>query len=693
MISIIARQSPHERSGFDFFSERDLLFVMKIKALLPVLLVLAAGILAYSNSFSVPFQFDDRWNIVENPLLHDLRSFAGTSKGYEYNPRRFAGYLTLALNYHFGGTDVTGYHVVNLAIHLTTSVLVYFLVLLTFRTPHFRGVRSRSEVKDQGGDIAPLLGSAFTVDDSRFSFVALFSALLFVAHPVQTQAVTYIVQRFASMATMFYLLAVVMYIKGRLGLTSSISLSGLNWFLFSLFSAVIALRTKETAFTIPLVIVLYEFVFFRSSLKKKGVILGVLLLAAALVFFLTLNLDRPLGEIISDLSEQTRVQTEISRGDYFLTQLRVLTTYIRLLFFPINQNLDYDYPIYHSLFIPSVFLSFLFLLALLGAAADLLYRTRSPFTAGSGGQTGRTQGSPLQMPDDLQLAGPRSPVPDPLYRLIAFGILWFFITISIESSFIPIVDVIFEHRVYMPCVGFFIAIAAAGRIAVEKMRLKGKNAGRVAAVLSVSVLLLFTAAAYSRNEIWRDEASLWEDVLSKSPGNPRAYNNFGYLLLDKRQNDKAAPYFAEALRIQPAYVDAQNNLGVAYYNMGFMKGAIEQFRAVLDLAPSGPDAAEAHHNLGLAYLKSGMTDESVLELEAASGLEPDSPYIYNDLGVAYRKGGRLDKAIVSFETAVRLKPDYAGAHYNLGLAYEAAGIKGQAGEYLRKAHNLDPKRF
>jgi len=160
------------------------------------LIIILLGFLVYSATFKVPFVLDDRHVIIENPAVRDLGYFmdpAGISG------KRFIGYLTFALNYKLHGLDVTGYHAFNLLVHLINALLVYLLVVFTFNTPWFSG----NGLKDMSG-----------MRHSR-NRIALFTALLFVSHPVQTQAVTYISQRFASLATMFYLLSLVMYIKWR----------------------------------------------------------------------------------------------------------------------------------------------------------------------------------------------------------------------------------------------------------------------------------------------------------------------------------------------------------------------------------------------------------------------------------------------------------------------------------------------
>ena len=168
--------------------------------LFSLVLLALVGIAAYSNSFDVPFTFDDEQAIATNDIIKELSRFSA-GQGLHYNPRRIVGYLSLALNYRYNGLEVFGYHLVNLAIHLAASFLVFALAALVLKTPFFRPDPTR---EGEGG-VPPAWG-----------LLPLVAALLFVAHPIQTQAVTYVVQRFASLATIFYLAAVVCYLKGRL---------------------------------------------------------------------------------------------------------------------------------------------------------------------------------------------------------------------------------------------------------------------------------------------------------------------------------------------------------------------------------------------------------------------------------------------------------------------------------------------
>jgi len=199
------------------------------KPLVHVLLIVILGLIVYSNTFHVPFVFDDAPNIVNNPVIKDLKYFIDPAEAKAllfYGPLkiRYAVYLSFALNYKINGLDVTGYHIVNLAIHIINALLVYLIVILTFRTPAVKPLTGQNK------DISWL--------------TALFSALLFVAHPIETQAVTYIVQRLASLTAMFYLLSVMSYIKSRI---STERFTRYTFYAISIISAVLAMKTKETA--------------------------------------------------------------------------------------------------------------------------------------------------------------------------------------------------------------------------------------------------------------------------------------------------------------------------------------------------------------------------------------------------------------------------------------------------------------
>jgi Flp pilus assembly protein TadD len=664
-----------------------------------LLIILVIGFLTYSNTLHAPFQWDEADYIVNNPIVKDLGFFAEPSRavglmGYSALKSRYIGYLTFALNYKLHGINVFGYHLVNLAIHLINAILVYFLVLLTFRTPYFSN--QRSAVSDQqSGD------SRFTIHPPRRTrlgraiyysrLFALAVALLFVAHPVQTEAVTYVFQRLASLVTLFYLLSLVLYIKGR-QLTISYQQSAISsqhvtihdsrftaaaWFFLSFAAAVCAMKTKENAFTLPVIITLYEFLFFSGPIKTRLLRLAPFLLTMLIIPMTIIGLDSTAGEIISQIKDPASLgYQELSRNAYLFTQFRVVVTYLRLLFFPVNQNLDYDYPIYSSLFSPPVLLSFVFLAAIFGIALYLVYKTRSEKLKVKSEKAGHEEAANL-LPSTFYLL-----------RLAAFGILWFFIALSVESSIIPIPMVIDEYRVYLPSVGFFLALVAGVALLLEKgsrSAIYNARSAKVAFAIFSLVVLALSATAYARNNLWKDKVSLWEDVIAKSPNSPRGYNNLGIAYNEKGMNEKAISMYEQCIKLHPSQKDVHINLGNAYALSGRFEKAVEEFTKAIEITPR---SSAAYANLALAYAQTGSFDKAVETYTKAVELDPYSSTSYHGLGTSYLRLGRVEDALAAYTKFVSLSPNDPDAYRNRGFAYSQMGDLRSAREDFQKACSL-----
>ncbi|MBI5675808.1 MAG: tetratricopeptide repeat protein [Nitrospirae bacterium] len=559
------------------------------KPLIHVLTIIFVILLIYSNTFNAPFQFDDVSNIVDNPAIKDLHYYSdpsmveGISKANgpikAFLITRYIGYLTFALNYRLHGLDVMGYHLVNIFIHIFNAVLLYWLMILTFRTPFFS-----------------VAGRHLPFPDGSRNLITLFTVLFFAVHPIQTQAVTYIVQRFASLATLFYLLSLVMYIKWKEIKEQQAKryVSCTMLYAVSLLSAVLAMKTKEFAFTLPIVMAVYELMFFDGKKMKRALYLSPFFLA---ILIIPLSLADTGGHIaaLSGINDEavnlSGERASISRGDYLFTQFRVIVTYIRLLFLPINQNIDYDYPIYNSFLDPAVVLSFLFLLSVIISGIYLYRLSKRP-----------------ERRDRCWL------------RLISFGIFWFFITLSPESGVIPIIDVIFEHRVYLPSVGFFIALTAAIGAGLARWKDRGIYAKKAAVSVMLLVVIVLSGATYARNTVWQDNMSLWEDAAEKSPNKARPHHNLGLEYAKQKRTDEAIKEFEISVMLKPDYVDAHYNLGIAYIDKGRVDDAINEYQTVIKLKP---DYVKAHNNLGLVYIDKGRVDDAIKEFQTILEISPD----------------------------------------------------------------------
>lgn len=587
------------------------------RPLIHVASIVFAIILIYSNILTAPFVLDDVGNIIENQAIRSLQNFIDTSSfdtieiNEDLRPlltSRYVGYVSFAANYAVHKLDVRGYHVVNILIHIFNSLLVYTMLHYTFRTPRFQNCNA-------------LECSA----DSK-NHVALFTALLFAVHPIQTQAVTYIVQRFASLAALFYLLSLVFYIRFRLDESTKSYRRYVNY-VFSVTSVILAMKTKEFALMLPVMVVLYEFIFFSGDIKKR--------IMHLIPYVLTISII-PLGLINVSAAKLSGASGQITWDAYLITQFRVVITYVRLLIFPVNQNVDYDYPRYQSFLALEVLLSFFCLLLIL-AVGIWLYR----------------------------ISCDQERKNNCWYCLAACGVFWFFITIAPESSVIPIKDVIFEHRMYLPSIGFFLSAT----ILIERMFLYlnirfSLALARNALLLPMVVLVaVFSATTYVRNNVWKDSVRLWEDTTNKSPGNLRAKYNLGCAYTEKGRYNDAILVYREIMRINPTFSSyVYDNLGAAYMALGQVEEANSVYAYAANLATY---YGNIRFNRGNEYMAQGRADLAISEYKIAIGLKPDNAEYHLSLGDAYAGDNNLVEARKEFRAALSLKPDLTAAQQQL----------------------------
>ncbi|TAN40593.1 MAG: tetratricopeptide repeat protein, partial [Nitrospirae bacterium] len=524
---------------------------------------------------------------------------------------RYVGLLSFALNYKLDGFNVTGYHIVNLFIHIISGLLVYLIALLSFRTPFLSG----SMLKDTSG------------------YIALFSALLFVSHPVQTEAVTYIFQRFASLTGLFYMLSVALYLKWRVpdqrpeGMTGR--LKPLLWYWGSVASAVLAMKTKQNAITLPVMIAVFEFSLFTGEIKARAVKL-LPLFATCLIIPATYLMD--MGYDV----EHATTGAKVSRIDYLINQFPAVVKYFRLLILPIGQNLDHDYQVYQSFFEPKILISFLLLAAILGFAGYLFQRSR----------TG-----------------------EPGFRLAALGIVWFFVTISIESSLIPNANFICEYRIYLPSAGIFISAATLFVMAVT---MPGRRPGVKAAAgfISLAVVVSLSVASYARNGVWRDEITLWEDVVSKSPLKARGYLKLGHAYDKQGRSEKALQLYNRSLALDPGRDGVYYSLGHTYAAMGNYDKALSNLTQAIAV---NPNFAEAFMKRGITYFEIGQHGQALADFERAISAKPYYSEAYSNRGAVYFAGHNYGKAIEDWNHALALNPGLEKTYYRLGIAYSASG--------------------
>ncbi len=618
-------------------------------SLLAIFLICVTAGVIYSNTFQSPFMFDDQHTVQENPRIRSLSNFYNAA--VLQSPRPLVDY-TFALNYHFGGLNVWGYHLVNLLIHILNGILVLWLSRMIFL-------------------------KLFPENDTSLDMMALCASLIFIAHPLQTEAVTYIAQRYAAMESMFYLLAVIGYMKARNMDAPRGAVIRNLWFLMCLVSGVAAFLCKQNAASLPLAVLLIEYVCFDRSWRgwrKKllWMIPGTAILAIACAYNMGLfRHSIQLGNLLEDVSGISRETREVGRWQYLCTQFNVIPVYIRLLLLPIAQNLDYRYPMKNGFFDGATPYLFVFLVALIAAA--FMARKKHP--------------------------------------VIFLGVFWFFITLSVESSIFPIRDALFEHRLYLPMAGF------AWIVSYVVIRLLPALWMRAAGVLHRDLRLLQTVsdscsanmagpflwarrygvpmvlvvalgmATYHRNEIWQDPITLWSDVALKSPDNYRGITNLAYALELRGDYKAALGYYDRALQLNPDYYFALNNKGALLGRQGKTKDAIVLFNLSLHFRPNYPSAL---NNLGVAYGSEHHIEAAIDYFKKALALQPDYLDAMLNLANALMETGKHEEAIQQYEAALKLYPDNASIHVRTGIAFHYMGKYQDAIAQYNMAIKLDP---
>ncbi len=590
------KEGPKEASGF-----------------FPVIVLSLFCLLLYSNTLSSPFIFDGV-NLIEDNI--SIRNPNDLGAIFKFWPSRFITFLSFSLNYHIHQLDVFGYHIVNLAIHLGATILVWWFIQLLFLTPRLKDTEIAKEAR----------------------LIAFLASLIFTSHPVQTQAVTYIYQRSTILASLFYLLSLCLYLRVRL--THRNTLVSAVLYIASIISALLGMFTKEIVFTLPFLILLLELYFLRKNGKSslKYAIPFLLLLA---VIPLTLIFTKTVYFKAQGILADKNIMPHLSSKYYLLTQFRVIITYIRLLFLPINQTIDYDYPISRSLFEIPTLISLVSLLVILITAFRLYSR----------------------------------------YPLLSFSILWFFLTLVPESSIITLNDVINEHRLYLPTAGFSLFLAGS-------LYHLFKGRPKLLLCLIVIFLTFYSTLAYFRNIVWKDDLTLWSDTVDKSPNKARGYYARGVSYSKRGEYDKAISDFTAALNIEHNYPDAYFNRANAYSKMGQYDKAISDYTRVLNITPNDK---EAYNNRAIAYASIGKYIQAIEDFNRALIIVSDNPDVYINRANAYAKIKEYNKAILDLTTALRFEPKYARAYYEMGLIFFMKKDFEKSREYVRKAQELGYK--
>ena len=591
----------------------------------------------YSNSLKCSFHFDDWANIGDNPNVHlsemgwdQLKKTLLSNPANPRTPYRPVATLSFALNYYLGKLRVGGYHAVNILIHLISSVFLYLFLFDTLRLPSQRG---------RYGSIAYP--------------VALLATVLWAANPVQSQAITYIVQRMTSLAGMFYIMAMYIYLKARTG-------DG-KWrntllLVMCFFSYVLAFGSKENAAILPIALLMFEVLVIQEDpgtfLRKHKWRLALVLGGTLLLGLGYLYVKR--GGILTFMSGYGA--RPFSLDERLLTEPRVLLFYISLLLYPVPGRLNISHTIDISTSLFSPMSTFLSLAVIAGMVLFLLAIARR-------------------------------------HALLSFCGLFFFLNHLIESTVFPL-ELIYEHRNYVPSMLFFVPIAILLWRIFE--RYPSGREMKVAMFSAIAILVVgFGHGTFVRNFAWKSEETLWRDALEKAPNQFRAHNNLGVYYKNTGYPEKAATHFEKALNSPPMHRRDQNlvilyHLGNLYNDAGNHGKAEFYYQKILQ---QNPNFAPALANMASIHHLRGEKEKADSLLKRAYRVNANDPHINMNMGLYHLHDRRPEKALYHFRKSMRDKRLEKRVFLYLGIAYMQKEMYGEAVPFLKRAADMDSRNI
>jgi tetratricopeptide (TPR) repeat protein len=555
-------------------------------------------LLAYLRSLHAPLVLDDDIFIKPSEL-------EGMWRHVTLRVRSVAVF-SFAANYALSGMNIAVFRATNILLHLFTAGLAFYLTHLIVNLPHLREKYGKAPV-----------------------FVALAMAVLFMLHPLQTSAVNYITQRMAIMAALFSFAGFIFYTKGVVSTANR----AVFWYVLSALSFLLAIFSKENAVMVLFMLPIYDFFFLSSfqwrEFRRRFITLSVLMLSLAAVVAYMGGAEF-MRKILAVLANPHQPMERYAWGakdlnwtplEYLLTELRVVSRYILLTLIPVPSFMAFDYsnayPVSRGLFQPATTAAALFfLLSLL--YVSLRFMKKVP--------------------------------------LVSFGILWYLVTVSLESFLALGLDPYFEHRNYLPGFGLFLALASlflyldASRLRIKKEVIMGGIA---------AVLFVFTLA---RNGVWTTEERLWKDAIEKSPNNLRALISLSSIAIRERRFGEAEEYLKRADAAAPTM----------------------HFKADILLNQASVYRQTNRRKEALAILKGLDTEDAFLERNMRS-------LVHYFIGEVLNEEGDFTQAKKYFEKAHRGLPNNAGVLVALGLVSRSLGETGEAEGYFRDAISLAPE--
>jgi tetratricopeptide (TPR) repeat protein len=601
---------------------------------LSVLLIVVLGFAVYANSVNGQFIWDDyhlvkenayitKWSNLEKVFTKGIREGAGR-KGNTYRPMQMITYM---IDYSLYELKVQGYHLTNIIIHVLAALCIYWLINIIFRD----------------------------------NLISLFTAALFVVHPVHTEAVAYISGRADPMAFLFMLLSLIFYIK-------NLNSGSITSFIIMSLSYISAILSKESSIILPLMIVLYHYTF-----KKKIKIVSFSAVLAITFIYGLLRATFLKSLLFVDTLHPTTL-SERAPG-FFIA----LINYLRLLFLPFPLHMEYSSKLF-NIGDPRALLGIVILFSLL------------------------TWGFLKRNSD----------------KLVFFSIAWFFITLMPVSNLYPVNAYMYEHWLYVPSIGFFLMISAGLTSLYRKNGLKISVSLVMAFLLSY-----YSYLTIKQNSYWQESVTFFKRTLKYSPYSARIYNDLGFTYQRMDKMEDAVASYKKAIEVDAGYPRAYFNLGAIYFSKGNYSGAAPLYKKLAEIAPNFdvyyrlssaylnigekteafnaikkavelmPDNIDAYVKLGDVYASLGEKEKAISIYKKAMSINPNHIGPHINLGNIYVDTGRIGEGIAAYLKVIELDPKQAMAHNNLAIAYYREKDYPNAIKYCDSAieigYKVDPK--
>jgi tetratricopeptide (TPR) repeat protein len=588
--------------------------------LLSIAIILLLTVIVYANSIENDFtNWDDPGLVIENLSIRSLNvdnllSIFTPRPGLTYQPVRVLSY---AIDYFFWKLNPVGYHLENILLHALSAIILY--LLLTTVLIQMRQGCSRESNRT----------------------IALFAVLLFVAHPVNVEAVAWIASRKYVLMSFFTFLSFYLYVK-----SADKSKGYILQYSLSIFAYLLALLSSPFGIVLPALLLLYD--YCRSTEMNFLTILKERLRYYIPYVFLGIGQFLLLMHVLSAGSNPTVKEHHAGKYIYTLfTMLRVLYDYMKNLLLPIWLNNRYIDYVSISIFEYKIIFSIILLVII----SILILR---------------------------QLKSRK--------RLTVFCLGWFFITLLPVSNIIPISTKMADRYLYLPGVGLFV-LFSVGLHSLAGICFAGKFRRIISLSLVIPLIFAFSYLTIQRNKVWANSLTLWQNSLSQAPHNPLAHLNLGEAMYEQERIDEAVSYYWQALRLKPDYAEVYNNLGVALADQERFEAAIDNYLKALKIEPQ---LAAAHSNLGVALAKVGKHEGALFHSRKALQLEPRYAGGYNNLGNVLAQQGKMEEAVANYSLALQLNPGYADAHNNLAVALARLGRYQEATTHHHEALRLKP---